>query len=143
MSAFKYLNTDLDVWSDRDLRPMEKALTSRGLFSLRPVEPGEGQWFAVFETDATHPAPDENLAEMLSAVESLTDRAAAVWAGCSLREFNIGYQCGDEPWAFNHGLSNDVLRRLAAAGATLRITLYPPEAGAAVRMPPSAEVPPP
>ena len=42
-----------------------------------------------------------------------------------LREFNIGYDCGEEPWAFNQGLSAETLRRVAAVKASLRWTLYP------------------
>ncbi len=41
------------------------------------------------------------------------------------REFNIGYDCGAEPWAFNQGLSAHLLGRMATAGASLRVTIYP------------------
>lgn len=67
---------------------------------------------------------------MLEAIEAVLGpegdaRAAAMWWACTRREFNIGYDCGAEPWAFNQGLSNETLRRIAACGGSLRWTLYP------------------
>ena len=44
---------------------------------------------------------------------------------CTTREFNLGYDCGAEPWAFNQGLSSELLGRIAAVGASLRLTIYP------------------
>ncbi len=65
--------------------------------------------------------PENTIRVMLSAIEAVLApeadaRAAALWRACTLREFNIGYECGAEPWAFNQGLSNDTLRRIAACG---------------------------
>jgi hypothetical protein len=66
---------------------------------------------------------------MLAIVESLNEPIRSLWDRCTRREFNIGYDCGAEPWAFNQGLSTALLGRLAAAGASLRITLYPDRDG--------------
>jgi hypothetical protein len=63
---------------------------------------------------------------MLDAIEGLRRPARSIWARCTLREFNIGYDCGDEPWAYNDGLAHETLSRIARAGASMRITLYPP-----------------
>jgi hypothetical protein len=62
---------------------------------------------------------------MLAVVEALDPPLRSVWAGCSRREFNVGYDCGLEPWAFSQGLSAEILGRMASAGASLRVTLYP------------------
>lgn len=133
MSEIRYLTTDLDVCSSRSLVRLVKALEPSGIYEYHKSWPGRVNTFAVFGTTTQHAAPEESLGQMLGAIEALTGRVADLWAGCSLREFNIGYDCGDRPWAFNNGLSNDVLRRLVTSGATLRITLYPPEK---IRMPP-------
>ena len=38
----------------------------------------------------------------LKSLDDLTGRAAVFdWTHCELTGFNIGYDCGDEPWAFN------------------------------------------
>jgi hypothetical protein len=135
MSEICYLTADLDVWVGRDIGPLVEAMASCGVRSHHPPHAQDGQSFAMFGTITTHTAPEANLSEMLAAIESLSGDAAALWAECSLREFNIGYDCGDKPWAYNDGFSNALLRRMAAAGTTLRITLYPPEAASEKRRP--------
>ena len=120
-----YLNTDLDLRSGVDLTELIGAFETAGVFSLYGATGEEGDWHASFETQKQHTEPESNIAEMLNVVESLSSPLRAVWDRCELREFNIGYDCGDEPWAFNQGLSPALLGRMSAAGAALRITIYP------------------
>lgn len=120
-----YLNTDLDLTSADDLTALAAAFEAAGVFSLHVTRGEDGLWYACFETDEQYTEPEPNIAAMLAVVESLAPPLRSVWAGCSRREFNIGYDCGLEPWAFNQGLSAGLLVRIAAAGASLRVTLYP------------------
>jgi hypothetical protein len=123
-----YLNTDLVLTSADDLTALTAAFNARGLFTLRCDCHDDGIWYASFETDDLHDRrqPEQDIIAMLAVVESLDESLRAVWSGCTLREFDIGYDCGSKPWAFNQGLTNLLLGRIAAAGASLRITLYPP-----------------
>jgi hypothetical protein len=66
-----------------------------------------------------------NIASILAAVEALSVPLRNRWDNCTLRELNIGCDCGAEPWAFNQGLSPHLLGRMAAARIALRLTLYP------------------
>jgi hypothetical protein len=120
-----YLNTDLDLTSPDDLTPLAAHFEARGVFPLHVMRCDDGRWDATFESVGPHTEPEPNIAAMLAVVESLRKPLRTVWARCSLREFNIGYDCGLEPWAFNQGLSAELLGRMSAAGASLRITLYP------------------
>lgn len=120
-----YLNTDLDLTSSDDLTALAAAFRVSGVLSLHVTHGKDGRWYACFETAVDHTEPEPNIATVLAAVESLAPPLRAVWSGCSFREFNIGYDCGREPWAFNQGLSAEVLGRIAAVGASLRWTLYP------------------
>src|SRR5205814_66319 len=86
----------------------------------------DGLWYATFEIYDQHEEPEPTIAALLAVVESLAESLRAVWSGCTRREFNIGYDCKSKPWAFNQGLTSQLLGRIAAAGASLRITLYPP-----------------
>ena len=124
-----YLNTDLDLTAPRDLTPLAAALKIHGVRALHVTAGDDGLWYAIFETDEQFQEPEPNIAAMLTAIESLSESALDDWRSCTCREFNIGYDCGSEPWAFNQGLSADTLRRTAAAATSLRITLYPPTAG--------------
>ncbi|MCH7547527.1 MAG: hypothetical protein IID30_14090 [Planctomycetes bacterium] len=123
--SIRYINTDLDLECPNDLSSLAKDLEARGVFALHIEQAKEGHWFARFETEEEYIDPETNIAAMLDVIESAEDSIQRLWRECSLREFNIGYDCGDEPWAFNQGLSNATLKRLAEVGATLRFTLYP------------------
>jgi hypothetical protein len=124
-----YLNTDLDLASGDDLSALVAAFQARGASPLRLTRGGDGLWcvtIEIIEISGPEHHPEQNIAAMLAIVESLGESLRAVWSGCTCREFNIGYDCGSKPWAFNQGLSSDLLGRIASAGASLRITLYPP-----------------
>ena len=125
----QFLNTDLVLTSAEDLTALASSLDAAGLFPLQVALGDDGFWYAAFETSADYDEPDTNIAAMLTCVETLAPELKLVWSRCTLREFNIGYDCGKEPWAFNQGLSTEVLRRMAEVGATLRITLYPDRDG--------------
>jgi hypothetical protein len=123
--AITYLNTDLDLISAGDLTPLAEALETAGVPPLHVTQGDDGHWYATFEADKQFAEPKPNIAAMLAVIESFTGPHRSVWDSCTRREFNIGYDCGAEPWAFNQGLSAELLGRMAAAGASLRVTLYP------------------
>ena len=120
-----YLNTDLDLTSSDDLTALSAFFESRGVFPLHVTHGDEGLWYATFETQDQHTEPEPNITAIVAVAESLGEAHRPVWLGCTRREFNIGYDCGTEPWAFNQGLSCGLLGRVAAVGASLRFTLYP------------------
>ena len=122
----EYLNTDLDLVAADDLTALAASLEARGVHPLHVDRHEDGLWYATFEADETYEQPEPNIAAMLAVIESLGEPAGRAWRACAVREFNIGYECGSEPWAFNQEISGRTLRRVADVGAALRITLYPP-----------------
>jgi len=120
-----YLNTDLDLRSTDDLTELAAVFKSHRIYPLHVSKGEDGLWHATFEVLDQCTEPEPNIAEMVTAVESFTEPHLSMWRGCTLREFNIGYDCGAEPWAFNQGLSCELLGRMAAIGASLRLTIYP------------------
>ncbi len=120
-----YLNTDLDLRSPADLTALAAIFKERGVGPLHVTCGEDGLWYATFETSNLNSEPERDIAVMIAAIESLEEPHRSIWFGCSLREFNIGYDCGPEPWAFNQGISCALLGRMAAVGASLRLTLYP------------------
>ncbi len=120
-----YLNTDLDLCSPDDLTALAKAFEACGVRPLHVTCGDDGRWYAKFETREQHAEPEPDIAAMLAVVELLTEPLRSTWDGCQKRDFNVGYDCGAEPWAFNQGLSAELLGRMAAARASFRITLYP------------------
>jgi hypothetical protein len=122
-----------------DLTSLAAALEVRGLALMRGVTRlNDGLWFCGFSWGgAWYDEPEPNIAAMLAVIEALDPPLRSAWAGCSLRVFDIGYDCGREPFAFRQELPAEILVRLAAVGASLRVTLYsdperrPAEPGAA------------
>jgi hypothetical protein len=111
--------------SPGDLHGLAADLQARGVRPLHVTRGADGLWYSLLETEEAYNEPESNISAMLAAIQSLEAESAGSWSECTLREFNIGYDCGDEPWAFNQGLKTDTLHRIAALGATIRITLYP------------------
>jgi hypothetical protein len=120
-----YLNTDLDLTSSDDLTALAAVFESRGLVALFVVHGEDGPWRAKFETQDQFTEPEPNIAAMVALAESLGEPERRIWLDCTQREFNMGYDCSDEPWAFNQGSSSALLGRVSAIGASLRLTLYP------------------
>ena len=114
---FQYLNTDLDLVSPIDLAPLIGHFRYANVSPLIPTLGDDGLWYVTFDTDETFREPDSNIAAILSAIESSTGSSRDCWDACTKREFNVGYDCGDEPWSFNQGLSNETLRRMARCDA--------------------------
>lgn len=123
----RYLNTDLDLVASVDLALLAATFESKGVFPLHVTRGENGLWSATFETEEEYEDPESNITAMLSVIEQLDEPERSVWQSLTVCEFNIGYDCGTKPWAFNQGLSNDLLRRIAEVKASLRVTLYPPE----------------
>lgn len=120
-----YQSTDLDLRAPLDLASLADALTSRGLSLYHAGPWHDGSWSARFTVSFGFLEPDKDTASILTAIESLDKPSQLLWAACTTRDVNIGYQCGEGPWAFNQQLSPATLTRMAAAGTGLVITIYP------------------
>lgn len=122
-ATIQYLNTDLDLTCSVDPSPLATEIEGEGL-AVRVTRGDDGLFYVLCE-DSNDVEPEPNIRRLLNAIDRLSADARVIWANCSKREFNVGYDCGDEPWSFNQGLTNDTLRRMANCGASFRITLYP------------------
>ena len=128
--VIQYLNTDLDLISPEDPTPLVGALESSGLLrALYAPSGADGLWYVTFESEETWEPPREpqiNIAAMLTAIEALSGPMRSAWDRCTKREFNLGFDfdCGAGPRSLHHGLPPDLLVRIAAAGASLQITVY-------------------
>ena len=121
-----YLNTDLDLTSIDDLTGLADALETRGVFPLHVTHAENGIWHATFETDIQFAEPERNIAAMLAAIESLPDKLRSVWSGCTHREFNIGYDCGNKQRArfpSDDALSTGTVQKALKNGLTGTLAL--------------------
>lgn len=124
----RYRTTDLYLFSGDDLTALGEALQARcptlHVVVNRLSHRGDA-WFCNFSIDReAAEQPEPGIAAMLAVIEALDPPLRSAWAGCSQRVFDIAYDCGREPFAFHQELSAEILGRLAAVGASLRVTLY-------------------
>lgn len=121
----RYLTTDLDLRASFDLAPLADALTQLGLLGRHQGPLPNGSWSAQFASAVWLSEPDSDIGAMLTAIEALNEPNKRLWAACTSRDFDIGYDCGDTPWGFNQQLLPATLARMGAIGASLLITIYP------------------
>jgi hypothetical protein len=121
----RYLNTDLDVISERDPASLVDALDKRFVSLIGEVRKELDGYHAIFETHVSDDEPETTVLALLEAVEGLDGEARETWQACSARELHLGYDCGDEPKSYSQAISSATLTRAVAAGMSLRITLYP------------------
>ncbi|MFH5803845.1 hypothetical protein [Alienimonas sp. DA493] len=125
-----YIQTDLDLYAAFDLRPLVEELERLGLTALNSDDlGGDGSWKAILEADGeeeeTPTDPNVPCGRMLAAISALPPRFREDWRRCDRRVFNLGFDCGEEPWPYTVGLSPEVTRGLASVGGELEFTLYP------------------
>lgn len=134
----RYCVTDLVLHSAADLTVLAAAFEDRGMrVTQRALQIAEEarECFRIAADERlwmfqggfcgeSFAGPETEIASMLAVVESLDPPARALWDGCSRREFDFAYDCGVRPFAVRHDLSAGTMARLAAAGGSLRITLY-------------------
>lgn len=123
--VIRYLNTDLDLRSVEELTPLAAVLESCGLWENHLKQEEDGSWFAIFEAGCGGAEADQSISTLLDVIEALVPEHRAMWSRCTVKEFNLGYECGTEPRPFTQGVSSKVVARIAAVGASMRITIYP------------------
>ncbi len=123
----EYANTDFDLKSSTPFDTLHRELL-KDCCVLHYTEGDDGRWHAIIEADHNDDSRDRDAAmdilSILNALNSLSERAKAELTACDLREFNIGFHCGDT-WAYVHHIPQTVVRSVADASCSLAVTLYP------------------
>ena len=122
-----YTNTDFDLKSNGAFDELHAELSAKCLV-LHYACGEDGIYTASYESDHDDTAElsgvERDISLMLAAVKSLSEPARIQFDGCHLREFNIGFECGDT-WAFAYSLTQQTIDAVSAASCTLAVTLYP------------------
>lgn len=129
MMVTRYRNTDLDLISSAPLEDLTDELETAGMVLLGTHQDGQARWHAIFEIlseeDAVYVNAEATIGAMLSIIDGLSDRCRQLWSSCDLREFNVAYDVGVEPLAFNEGFSVETLASMSELKVSFRVTLYP------------------
>jgi len=92
------------------------------------MQGGDGHYHASFESDdddeTAESGVERDILLIVNAINMLSDAAKAELDACYLREFNIGFHCGDS-WAFGYSIPHKAVEAAANVGCSLAVTLYP------------------
>jgi len=117
---------DLAVDSEEDLTPLVAELNSAGLFGY--VQ-GDDVFRARFSSGSTE-TPDSSLASYLDAIQKLSAEGRGLFDRAQSRRFDLGFDCGVQPYALSERLTQGLLSRAVSIGIEIEVTIYgykPPE----------------
>ena len=102
-------------------------LSSRCL-ALHYTRGEDGNYHASYDSDNDGESPElgaeGDILLIVNALNSLSDTAKSELGRCFLREFNIGFECGDS-WGYVHSVPQNAIASVADAECSLAVTLYP------------------
>lgn len=121
----EYLNTDLEIESSADLAIIVKEFGE----DVQVLFEGKAQQYnmATFEADYHFLGADEAVSHFCLLVENLSPEARKIWDNCVSRVFDVGYRSGDSANCFRTEIRTATVKRVAAIGASIFITIYPSE----------------
>lgn len=122
-----FQNIDVDLRSQVALDPLLEALGDHIL--VLNHGPHDAGWFASIELAASFEDAEAVAARLCGVFEALTGEGRVAWNTCTERVFNLGFASWNaSPRAEAHcqesRLSPETLRRIAALGAGLTISVY-------------------
>jgi hypothetical protein len=119
----KYLNTDLEIESKRDLSRVVDEFGDDVLVHHH----GEirGYQHASFSIAGGSADADATINSLCTLVEQLPKDVHQIWDSCCSRRFDIGYESGTSPKTFRSEIRAVTIARVAKLGASVVITIYP------------------
>ncbi len=115
-----FLNVDLDLESQSDLVPLIEALGP--VYVLHQTH--EATFVASLEIEEVGLDCRATISALLDLVDALDEKARQRWDNCTLRRFDIGIQSGIDPRMVQYDLPARLVKRIAAAGSDLVVTVY-------------------
>lgn len=121
----RYINTDLELLSREDISDLIDFLKSNGMYILHNLVNESGKNDAWLELDLDSNKAQETIRLMIDVLLKMEGKARKQWELCEKKDFNIGFDCGSEPWAFNEELPDTLIKKVAEFNAGIKITIYP------------------
>jgi len=122
-----YVNTDFDLKSKSAFETLHNELSIRCL-ALNYAQGDDGSYHASYESnhegESALTGAERDILLIVGAINTLSDKAKTELKSCYLREFNIGFECGDS-WGYVHSVPHHAIACAADAGCSLAVTLYP------------------
>jgi hypothetical protein len=118
----RFLNVDLDIWSQTSLDSLVKAF-GKNVIVLFAGKEGR-RYGAHLELSMQSDNADQLLRRFVMLVDRLPRSARRLWSQARIREFNVGIQAASKPHSFVLGLQPDTLAAAARVNARIGVTVY-------------------
>lgn len=123
MKTPHFLNVDLEIESKSSLRPLAREFGDQAVIMFSGKIKGR-HWLYI-ETAVYRKQPDATIQALCALIEKLSSTGRRLWDTAQRKTFDIGYETRlSSELANQFQLRPTTLRRLAALGATLAITIY-------------------
>ena len=121
--AVRFINCDLEIETPRSLEyVLADFLGTVVNLSYFKTERG---YFAGFELSIYQSyEPNSIIARFCDVIEQLRDDARATWMDAFYRKFDLGYECDSSLGFYRSELKPATVRRAAALGASIAVTIY-------------------
>lgn len=119
-NATKFLNVDVDIYSNGNLSTLLKALEDHIIVLNHERASG----LASFEAAKQPKSIDAAILAFFKMIDSLPPRERLIWDNCKKRCMNIGVQCGQAPHGQEFYLSKKTITYLLALQAEVVFTVY-------------------
>lgn len=121
--AVRFLNCDLEIESPRSLEYLLADLS--GSVECLGYLKTERGCYAGFELPIYQSyEPNSIIAGFCDVIERLRDNALATWTDAFYRKFDLGYKSDSHLGFFRSEIRADTVRRAAALGASIVVTIY-------------------
>jgi hypothetical protein len=117
----EFRNVDLDLESREPLGRLIDALPVIVLFPARM----RGKYMLSLEDSGANLTLDQTLRRLAKMISSLSGEPRRLWRRATKRSFNIGFACGSRR-APPFSVQSATIQAVAAVGASVEVTLYPP-----------------
>jgi hypothetical protein len=115
-----FLNVDLDLFADFDLRSLVTALQPLDCLHVTEAPPYE----AHLEGSCSVPSAAIAIERILDTIDSLSPTDRDLFVRCSACKLDVGIQAGLQPPSWHHSLPAALLRRVADLHIDLALTVY-------------------
>lgn len=122
----QFLNVDLDVYSRSDLRLLVNGFGKRVIALYVGRE--RRKYSAHLELAGfQRSSADSTMRAFCNLIRALPKTERELWNGAKTREFSVGVQAGQQPFACDFRIEAQTVKAVAELGGVIVLTVYGPE----------------
>jgi hypothetical protein len=120
-----FLNVDLDIESKHDISAIIKDFGDK-VFILNDEPYYEGSHNLSVELNDSwcQQDPETLILGYIELIKNFSDDAKDAWNKAHKKAFDLGYECGFQPYSINNQLSASTINAVASVNASIVFTLY-------------------